>query len=178
MKSRATLLLAGLAAAGCAAPAPTQEKRLLERVTATPDVRLVNPMQEKQFRGAAGISLREAQGLERQASTRSFRPAPATPTRSFLGIPNPWLGRTNYAAPAARVLNRSSLPLDKSYSTRNFPNRDSRPSPNKEFATPQAIAVRPYAGRGGAQGSLNLISEAARRELTPDELRELLNKPQ
>ena len=39
------------------------------------------------------------------------------------------------------------------------------------------MPLRPFLGRGGAQGSLDQIADKVKKEMTIDEVRELLNKP-
>ncbi|MCX7868958.1 MAG: hypothetical protein N2322_03310 [Terrimicrobiaceae bacterium] len=174
-----TLLLAVAAAASAQAPAQTQDQKMLDRVTAIPNMRLVNPMQTKKFEGGAGLEIKKARGMNREVMTSSaaFSDTPARPTRSFLGIRNPWLGKLIYPAGTAWLPAGTVPRVAETIPTRKFQAKEYFDASKTEPAAARAVPVRAYSGRGGAQGALDLIGEAARRELTPDELRELLNKP-
>lgn len=173
------LAFALLAATAAVSPAiaQVQDQTMLDRVTAKPDMRLVNPMQEKKFESAPGLNLGKARGFQREVRLKDYRLSSARPTRSFLGIRNPWLGRVIYPTGQAWLPRRSMPRAGESFSTTPFRSRTYADAQKSEPEVRRAVPVRPYLARGGAQGALDLIGEAARRELTPDELRELLNKP-
>lgn len=178
MSSPSLLAFALLAAtAACPVIAQVQDQTMLDRVTAKPDMRLVNPMQEKKFESAPGLKLGKAHGLQREVRLNDYPLKPARPTRSFLGIRNPWLGSVLFPAGPAWLPGRSVPGAGESFPTASFRSRTYVEAQKSEPEVRRAVPVRPYLARGGAQGALDLISEAARRELTPDELRELLNKP-
>ncbi len=63
-----------------------------------------------------------------------------------------------------------------------YPVADARvrefPAAGKQAALGDStVPLRPFLGRGGAQGSLDQIADKVKKEMTIDEVRELLNKP-
>lgn len=158
--------------------AQRQDATMLQRVTAVPDPQLVNPMQQKKFEGAPGLRLQKARGWERAMSAAPYEARRLRPMRSFFGIRNPWLGQTVYPAAQAAIPQRGSPPAgSRPPLLRAEPVRAYPEAGQARHEAARQVAGKPFLGRGGAQGALDLISEAARRELTAEELRQLLNKP-
>jgi hypothetical protein len=177
---RAALCLAaaGFLAAGGSAFSQQQERTLLERID-RPDMTLGSPMQGKAFGGAGAAAVkgsaivREFPGAGREANVGEF-----AGTRSFFGIKNPWFGNKVFAARESPLVNGSGF----SSEGKTFPVREASAG---EFASSGKQAqlgnpvqpVRPFAVRGEAQGALDGISDKIKKDMTIDEVRELLNKP-
>ncbi|MBU6182022.1 MAG: hypothetical protein KGR46_04345 [Verrucomicrobia bacterium] len=170
----------GLAAAvvffGAGGAFPQQQERtLLERID-RPDTTLASPMQGKAFVGGGGAELgksaavREFPGAGKKAALGEFGG-----TRSFFGIKNPWFGERTFETGQAAMVRDARVSKD-------FATRDARVG---EFAAAERSAklggsgspVRPFLVRGEAQGALDGISDKVKKEMTIDEVRELLNKP-
>jgi len=156
--------------------AQEQDRKLLDRIQ-RPDMELSNPMQKKAFTGGGGVQIREAPIARefagtKQASVKEFA------TRSFFGIKNPWFGNRSFESKQAPLFARGGLSnLDQPYRVSDARIRE-YPAAGKQAALGDStVPVRPFLGRGGAQGSLEQISDKVKKEMTIDEVRELLNKP-
>jgi hypothetical protein len=156
--------------------AQEQDRKLLDRIQ-RPDMELANPMQKKTFTGGGGVQIREAPIARefagtKQAGVKEFA------TRSFFGIKNPWFGKRSFEAREAPLFARGGpANLDKPFRTSDARIREF-PAADKQAALGNStVSVRPFLGRGGAQGSLDQISDKIKKEMTIDEVRELLNKP-
>lgn len=179
MNWSASLGLVALLAIGCgAARAQEQERKLIDRIQ-NPDRTMASPMQGKSF-GAAGASSAGAF----HGSGRSFGGADKAAvkafsgTRSFFGIKNPWFGEKVFPAGAAPLGKAGSSAL----ADRVFPVADAavRTAPQASKKTADAakvVATTEFAGRGGAQGALDQITDRIQKEMTIDDVRELLNNP-
>lgn len=173
-------LIVCLAAAGlmCSiADAQEQERKLIDRIQ-NPDRTLSSPLQGKTFGGAAASPVKEFKGASRafggadKAAVKAFRE-----TRSFLGIKNPWFGSKVHPTGDATLGKKSA-----SLANRVFPVAAAsvRSSPIASKKIPSADAVvgtAEFAGKGGAQGALDQIIDKIHREMTIDDVRELLNNP-
>jgi hypothetical protein len=165
-----TLLL--VASAHC----QEQEKGFLERLTKVPDMELANPMQKKAFKGGGALEVKAAGGLDGTfSSPGQIRAGEYRQTRRFLGINNPWFGSKIFETRTARTT--ATRPLDP---LREFPTKPmaSRTYGDSTRRVPEKTPVptRAYPVRGEAQGALDPIGEKARKDLSIDEVRELLNK--
>lgn len=155
--------------------AQQQERTLLERIN-RPDTTLESSMQGKVFGGGGGVRVkdsavvREFSGANREAGLKEFGG-----TRSFFGIKNPWFGKRTFETGQAAMVRDAGI-------SREFATRGAR---TREFAAAEQSAnlgesktpVRPFLVRGEAQGALDGISDKVKKEMTIDEVRELLNKP-
>jgi len=99
-------------------------------------------------------------------------------TRSFLGIKNPWFGNRVFETKTAPL---SGLGGPEKLNSK-FPVRDasvggfsdSRKSVDINSAD---VELRPFLVRGDSQGAFEQLSEKIHKEMTIDDIRELLNKP-
>ena len=102
-----TLLIWFLTAVCCFAQ--QADKKLLDRVTAKPDMSLLNAMNGKKFEGGGGFLLDKKPA----SSSRKFVYEPKVSVegyrnvRSFLGVKNPWLGKMVYDSGKASVWSKS-----------------------------------------------------------------------
>ncbi len=156
--------------------AQEQERKLLDRIQ-RPNMELKNPMQNKAFTGGGGVEMREAPIAKSYAGTKTAS-AKEFATRSFFGIKNPWFGNRVYESREAPLFARGGpAKLDEPYRVSEARVRE-YPAAGKEAALGDStVPVRPFLVRGGAQGSLDQISDKVKKEMTIDEVRELLNKP-
>ena len=170
----------GLAAAvvffGAGGAFPQQQERtLLERID-RPDTTLASPMQGKAFEGGGGAELgksaavREFPGAGKKAAVGEFGGS-----RSFLGIKNPWFGKRTFETGRAAMVRDARV-------SEEFATRDARVGEYVDAGRGAALGEaktpeRPFLVRGGAQGALDGISDKVKKEMTIDEVRELLNKP-
>lgn len=174
---RPTVLLAALSLAGLA-HAQKQEQKLMDRVTAIPDMKLVHPMQGRSFEGGGDLRPdRKASGFNRTAfASRSYDTESAKETRSFLGIKNPWFGPKVFDVKRARLGKHTIPKAEAVYPAEKFESRKYPQGPNTAVQA-KAVPVAAYNSRGTAQGAMDTVGEAARKELSVDDIREILNKP-
>ena len=153
------------------------DKKLLDRVTAKPDMSLLNPMNGKKFdTGGSFRGKREAGSskflYDQKLSTEKYRNV-----RSFLGLKNPWLGKMVHDSSQASLWSKTlvvnagkKVPVEPAQ-TQKFYQADKRVARREE-----PVKTSAYLGRGSVQGSLNQISDKIDKNMTIEQVRELLNK--
>lgn len=172
------LLAVTLLAMALPAHSQTQERGLLERMD-NPDMTLANPMQSRKFVATDGMKIRpysaakDAFAVTREASLGSY-----AFTRTFFGVRNPWLGPKAFDAKKASLYSRTTIPN----LTNKMPVRKAEVvtfDPQKDtanFGNP-VVATREFRGDGAAPGAVSRMSEKITKDMTIQEVRELLNKP-
>jgi hypothetical protein len=172
--------LAAAAVAALALPvwlgAQEQDRKLLDRIQ-RPDMELPNPMQNKSFDGGDRVRIREAPIVREYPGTKDAPAQEFSGTKSFFGIKNPWFGNRVFDTREAPLMARGAANLDAAYPVRDARTGDYRDSSKKAAVDGSDMEVRPFLVTGGAQGALDQISDKIRKEMTIDEVRELLNKP-
>ena len=179
MRAATVIFLWILLAAGGLAQPP--DRKLLERITKSPDLSLVSSMEGRSFAGGGGFALGKkptvptAFGFDEKASTPEFGG-----NRSFLGIKNPWFGNKVYDSGAANVLPKSLIAnADRKFTVAGESTAPYSGAGKMMAGVPAgAVPTRAFAGRGGAQGALDQISAQLGKGLTIDDVREILNKNQ
>ena len=157
--------------------AQEQDKKLLDRIQ-KPDMQLGSPLQSKAFAGVSGAGVKTASfsnkthGTAESATLREF-----SGTRSFMGIKNPWFGRRAYDAKSALLSSRLGLDTSKSYALKPAVTESFSEVSKKANATKQPFPIKPFMVQGKTQGALQQISDKVKKEMTIDDVRELLNKP-
>jgi hypothetical protein len=173
------LLLAPALIAILALPVPLraqqQERKLLDRIQ-RPNMELTNPMQAKSFEGGGGVQMKSANigktpyDAGKTANLKEFSGA-----RSFLGIKNPWFGNRIFETKAAPLSGAANL-------TSSFPVRDAAvggfsTSDKKAQVASFDLKLRPFLIQGNSAQGLDQISDQISKEMTIDDIREILNKP-
>lgn len=163
--------------AGTCCFAQKDEKKLLERVLAKPDMSLLNPMNGKKFDGG-GFLLKESPSgpssfmYEQKLSTDRYRNV-----RSFLGVKNPWFGKKVYESNQASlwsktlVVNADTKIPAESARTEKFYQAEKEASRRRE-----PVRTSSYLGQGSSQGRLDQISDKIDKNMTIEQVREMLNK--
>jgi len=161
----------------CSLSAQQQEKKLLDRIQ-RPDMQLGNPLQSKSYQGASGLKIQGYPVSDKTYASTQSRPLKGFQgSRSFLGIKNPWFGQLTYDAKSASFSHQSGAELSKSYSVKPaavVPYADSSHSAN---SSKPEVPLQPFLIQGEAQGAMQQISDRVKKEMTIDDVRELLNKP-
>jgi hypothetical protein len=155
----------------------SDEKKLLERVLAKPDMSQLNPMNGKKF-DSGGFLMKKTGSAsskflyEQKTSTEKYQNV-----RSFLGVKNPWIGRKVYESDQASVWSKTLVPNQetkfpvKSGATGKFHAAERRASRREDpFNTSR------YLGQGSSQGRLDQLSEQIDKNMTIEQVREILNK--
>lgn len=177
MKQTLPIVLATLLFALFSASAQQQEKKLLDRIQ-RPDMQLGSPLQSKAYEGGSNLKIKSS-----SASSKTYGLSGATNlkefhgTRSFLGIKNPWFGQPSFEAKSASLSSRGAGDLASSYRVK--PAAVSPYSASIRSANPSKpeIPLKPFLVQGEAQGAMQQISDKVKKEMTIDDVRELLNKP-
>jgi hypothetical protein len=172
------LLAVWLLASACGF-AQQDEKKLLERILAKPDMSQINPMNGKKFDGG-GFFLKKpaanssAFGYDQKISTEKYGNV-----RSFLGLKNPWIGKRIYDANTATVWSKTliangntAFPVETA-KTQKFYQADRKAARRED-----PVRTSPYLGKGSSQGRLDQISDKIDKNMTIEQVREILNKNQ
>jgi hypothetical protein len=170
------LIALWLLAGGCCF-AQTDEKKLLERVLAKPDMSQINPMNGKKFDGGGFLLKKAAVGTSAFASEKKVRTEKYSNLRSFLGLKNPWFGKRIYESNQATVWSKTLTPNAgaefpvEAAKTEKFYQADKKASRRAE-----PVRTSPFLGRGSSQGRLDQISAKIDKNMTIEQVREILNK--
>lgn len=163
--------------AGACCFAQQDDKKLLERVLAKPDMSQINPMNEKKFDGGGFVLKKASSGAssfayDQKASAEKYRGV-----RSFLGLKNPWFGKKIYESNPATVWSKSlfvnagtEFPVEAA-KTEKFYQANKKASRREE-----PVRTSAYLGRGSSQGRLDEISDKIDKNMTIEQVREILNK--
>lgn len=157
--------------------AQEQEKKLLDRIQ-RPDMQLASPLQAKAFSGVSGVGMKTSSFANKTHGTSQsgmIRDFPGT--RSFLGIKNPWFGQRSYEAKSALLSSRLGLDISETYALKSAATDSFSGLTKKANTTKQPVSTKPFLVQGEAQGSLQQISDKVKKQMTIDDVRELLNKP-
>lgn len=161
------------------AGAQEQEPGFLDRVTAAPDMEREYEMASKPFVPSTGLEMKSAGGFDKSATgLGEFKTTSARETRTFLGVRNPWFGKKTAEAGTARIIEKTPL-AEKAFPVELAPADDRGryvESSKSAAGSDKRVETRRFALGGTAQGALDLISEGMKRELSIDEVREILNK--
>lgn len=171
-------ILAALLTAGVAL-AQEQEKGMLERIqNVRPDSKVVNPMQNQAF-AAGGFATKKFGASEyggiKSAGIKSFE------THSFFGIKNPWFGRTVFETSAENLGKREARESRdqykaSAYTVQEFAKAGKPDLTDTATAVPTAAQPRPYLVPGKTQSGVDKFTQNLQKELTIDDVRDLLNK--
>jgi len=159
------------------AQAQQQDKKLMDRIQ-RPDMQLGSPLQTKSFAGAQDLKIQSS-----AASNKTFGVAEASNlkvfqgSRSFFGIKNPWFGQRTYDAKTADLTSRGGAEIAKSYRVKETAVSSYSASARKANPSAAEVPLKPFLVPGEAQGAMQQISDKVRKEMTIDDVRELLNKP-
>jgi hypothetical protein len=177
MRCRPILFFLLLFGPCCLAQHQPDEKKLLDRVTAKPDMSLMNRMNDKKFSAAAFSSGKKAPGpstflYDQKVSAEKYRNV-----RSFLGIKNPWFGKEVYDSNKASLWSKTLITnADKKIAVKSSEASKFYLADKKAAKREEPVRTSAYLGRGGAQGSLDRISDQIGKNLTIEQVREILNK--
>ena len=155
--------------------AQQQERKLLDRIQ-RPNMELTNPMQAKSFEGGGGVKMKSASigktpyDAGKTANLKEFSGA-----RSFLGIKNPWFGNRVFETKAAPLSGAANI--NSSFQVRDAAVGEFSASDKKARVATSDMNLRPFLIRGNSAQGLDQISDQISKEMTIDDIREMLNKP-
>jgi hypothetical protein len=177
MRFRPIFLFLFLLGGDCLAQHQQDEKKLLDRLMAKPDMSLINRMNDKKFSARAFSSGKKAPGsstflYDQKVSSEKYRNV-----RSFLGVKNPWFGKEVYDSNKASLWSKTLIKnSDKKIAVKSSEASKFYLADKKAAKREEPVRTSTYLGRGGAQGSLNQISDQIGKNLTIEQVREILNK--
>jgi hypothetical protein len=161
----------------CLAQQHSDDKKLLERVMANPNMSLVNPMDGKKFNTAGFSSAKKATGPSTFLYDQKFSSQKYQNVRSFLGVKNPWFGKVVYESNKASLWSKTLVKnADKKVDVESVKTRKFHLADKKAAKREDPVRGSTYLERGGAQGSLDRVSEQIGKNLTIDQVRQILNK--
>lgn len=153
--------------------------KLLDRATAVPDMERVSPMQGKPFEGSRQVNLKKAGGFDQSAGVDgAFRTGSYRITRSFFGIKNPWLGSKVIDLKPANINPDFVVQnLDRAVVTKDLADSRSALDAGKVAnLRNEPVPTKAHAIAAGAQGAMDVFGEQARKEMSIEDIREILNK--
>lgn len=142
-------------------------------------MQLESQFQSKSYTGSSGTKFKssplseKSYGANESPLTKEF-----SGSRSFLGIKNPWFGQRIFAAKPATLISRTGFDPSKSYDVQRASTATYVAASKKANSSKTEVLPKPFLVQGGAQGAMQQISDKVKKEMTIDDVRELLNKPQ
>lgn len=153
--------------------------KLLDRTTAIPDMERVSPMQGKPFEGEGQMKIKQAAGFDRSTPAQgTFQTDSYTMTRSFFGIKNPWLGGKVLKTNPAMTTTDFVIPnLQNEVKTKDLAdNRSAFDADRSANLRDEPVKTKAHPIKAGAQGAMDVFGEQARKEMSIEDIREILNK--
>lgn len=140
------------------------------------DPALESSLAAKSFSGDGAISLKkEASNISPFLYDQKYKGREFT-TRSFLGIKNPWFGNKVAETNEASLFSKTALNDDKTFATREEKTRKAMQADKTVKTSNEVVEVRTYEARGGTQGAMDKVSEKVKKDMSIEEIRELLNR--
>ena len=170
--------------------AQEQEQGLLDRIDAKrrlaiqsmdgkskPNPELTSPLANQNFQASsAKVKTFDTVpfGGVKNASVKTFE------TRSFLGLKNPWFGKKVFDTYASAASGRTAREANQDYQTQAFAVREYEKAKKQDLAASTELASaaqpRPYLVAPKAPGSVDRMTQNLQKELSIDDVRDLLNK--
>ncbi len=153
--------------------------KLLDRTSGMPDMERVSSMQGKPFEGSGKMNLKKAGGFDRSAGANgAFQTGSYTMTRSFFGIKNPWFGGKVVDVKSANMNTDFVIPnLQREVETKGLAeSRSAREADKTANFRDETVPTKAHALKAGAQGAMDLFGEQAKKEMSIEDIREILNK--
>jgi len=97
-------------------------------------------------------------------------------SRTFFGIKNPWFGRKTYDTGDASRWSKTLAGNDKKYPVEQAETKKAYQSDKKIETSRNVVETKPFLGQPTAQGSISQINDKITKEMSIEEVRELLNK--
>jgi hypothetical protein len=163
--------------AGACCLAQQDDKKLLERVMGKPDMSLINPMNGKKFQGEGFSPGKKAVGSAKFLYDEKVPAQKSHSVRSFLGVKNPWFGKVVHDSNQASLWSKSLVAnADRKIAVESAKVQKFHQADKKAARRDEPVKAAAYLGRGSAQGSLDQISDKIDKNMTIEQVREILNK--
>lgn len=143
-----------------------------------PDSTLVSPLASRSFEAGSSTGIKtfntDKYGGVKGASVKTYE------TRSFLGLKNPWFGRKVFDTNASSLAKRDARESRKEFETDAFETKkfatSDKSSKDASVEVPASAQPRPYLVAPKAQGGVSQFTQNLKKDLTIDDVRDLLNK--
>ncbi len=143
-----------------------------------PDSSLASPLESKTFVASSFTTKTfgaSEYGGVKNAEVKTFE------THSFFGIKNPWFGRTVFETSADTLGSRTARESSENYKTEAYTVQEFAKATKPDLtdttsALPNAAEPRPYLIPGKTQSGVDKFSQNLKKDLTIDDVRDLLNK--
>ncbi len=173
------LLVFVFACWGSLAGAQEAGTKLIDRTTGKPDMERVSSMQGKPFEGSGNVTIKKAGAFDRAVGGEGTFQTGAYPmTRSFFGIKNPWFGAKVPDVKPAKMHTDFVIPnLQREVETKAL--LDNRPAFDENRSAnlrDEPVKTKAHTPQAGAQGAMDVFGEKARKEMSIEDIREILNK--
>jgi len=169
----AALLFAALTSGFC----QEQERKIMDRML-KPDLSRSSGFNGKAFDKQTSFTLKESsESKDAYIASKKAYSKDFAYTRSFLGVKNPWFGGKVYdSKQAGKWANTSPWGADKTFQTRSTDAQGFyQEKKEANFGSP-VVPVKEFIPQGGAQGATDQMTERVKKEMTIDDVREILNK--
>lgn len=130
----------------------------------------------KQFEGGTLKLDKKVQGVNSFGMDQKYSPQGYKATRSFFGIKNPWFGSKTFSVDQANEGSKSLYDGGKKFKTDAANVKQAGDADKTMNTSNEVVELKPWLGNGNRQGSLSLVADKIKKELTVEEVRELLNK--
>ena len=143
------------------------------------DPALESSMNGRTFQGMRSGSFDRSSGgtdfrYDQKASAGNYKM-----TRTFFGIKNPWLGARTYEAQKANLNEKSLITnvdrkfTDKNAETKGFYQAEKKASKQEDLRIKSDTS---FIAKGNSQGAVDKVNERIGKEMTIEQVRDLLNK--
>ena len=154
-----------------------QEQKLMDRML-KPDLQRGNFLQGKAYQPSGGVTLRqssESQATFSGAKNAYMKDFPFS--RSFLGIKNPWFGNKVYDSKKAGDWASTQMAgADRKFAARDVEAKGYfQEDKQMNYGSP-VVPVRAFIPKGATEGTVGQITEKISKDMTIDQVREILNK--
>lgn len=157
--------------------AQQQEKKLMDRLTGTPDMSLRNTMDGKPFNGGGTMDFSKKTAAQTTfVYDQKLKPQGYT-TRSFFGLKNPWFGKKIESADASVWSKTIVENADRKVAVDNVKMTEFATG-EKKASIGNGVVLQPqFVPKSGTPGAMDQInSQLQKKNMTIDQVRDLLNK--
>lgn len=154
-----------------------QEKKLMDRIN-SPDRQQASIFQNKLFLSSNGVNVGKTSYADTSFfGAKSYNSKTFLGERSFLGIKNPWFGNKVFGSNGADISKKTVFfDSQKSFAVSQTSITGYSNANKDAYLASADVPVRSFLNKGAKQNEFDDISAKTKKELTIDEVREMLNK--
>jgi len=159
--------------------ARADDRKLMDRLMKPDMSREQKDLQTKTFQSTDSLRIGKAAMGKPSFDANKTAGTQVYETRSFLGLTNPWFGKKVYKTDKAALWSTTVVNnIDKQYQVKTAETQQFYQAKKKANEPKDPVATTKFIPKGTTQNALNAYSEKATRDLTIDDIRQLLNKDQ